>query len=497
MTFLTKLSRNMWSALTALTLSAFFATTATAQDTRRYYGDTARVSAMNYVISPDEAFKLSRETGKPIFVNCYAKWAGPCVGMDQFVFSNKEYAAYMDKKFVCLFVDMQSDEGKSIAQKYNVNAYACYLVLDADGNLIHRIQGGTRLPEFREWTDMALSPKTSLAGTRKKYESGKASRKETYAYLKALRIGGIDSTFRTVGREYAKDIPMNEMHKQENWMFGKLFSDRNGEYFNYLLNNKALFVAENGLRAVNNRFESFLTPELLAQASGDTPYDSAAVARCRKELAQFEMADTCACHILCGIAELRGKQQYDDLIHFMDSAAHYLDKYYGIRANIELTFNFPNATEKERQNVIAYLKRAAERENGRQTGSRLSGFVAQLEAEGHGIEFITGSFEDAKQKAKEEGKRIFMDCYTTWCGPCRYMSSNIFTRSDVGEFFNKHYVSIKIDMEKGEGIELAKRYNVKAFPTMLFMDAEGNVVVEKVGSCGAEELNKLAEEALQ
>lgn len=100
-----------------------------------------------------------------------------------------------------------------------------------------------------------------------------------------------------------------------------------------------------------------------------------------------------------------------------------------------------------------------------------------------GIEFEKGTFAEALAKAKAENKMVFMDCFTTWCGPCKMMSKEVFPLKDVGDYFNQHFVSLKVDMEKGEGIELAKTYNVQAFPTLLFMDAAGKVVHTKVGGC--------------
>ena len=102
-----------------------------------------------------------------------------------------------------------------------------------------------------------------------------------------------------------------------------------------------------------------------------------------------------------------------------------------------------------------------------------------------GIEFEHGTFAEALAKAKKENKLVFMDCYTTWCGPCKMLAKNIFPQKEVGDYFNAHFVNVKMDMEKGEGIELQKKYGVKAFPTLLFMDANGKVLHTKVGGSDA------------
>ncbi|WP_405291778.1 thioredoxin family protein [Algibacter sp. Ld11] len=113
-----------------------------------------------------------------------------------------------------------------------------------------------------------------------------------------------------------------------------------------------------------------------------------------------------------------------------------------------------------------------------------------------GVSFEHGTFSEVLEKAKKENKLVFMDCYTTWCGPCKWMTKEIFPQKEVGDFFNKNFVSIKVDMEKGEGVELNTRYGVKAYPTLLFIDANGQIIHQLVGGKPADELIKGAENAL-
>ncbi|WP_163410259.1 thioredoxin family protein [Flavobacterium ajazii] len=104
-----------------------------------------------------------------------------------------------------------------------------------------------------------------------------------------------------------------------------------------------------------------------------------------------------------------------------------------------------------------------------------------------GISFEHGTFKEALAKAKAEKKLLFMDCFTTWCGPCKKMAKEIFPQQTVGEYINANFVSVKMDMEKGEGIELTKTYSVSAYPTLLFIDADGKVVHRSTGAGTAEE----------
>lgn len=91
-------------------------------------------------------------------------------------------------------------------------------------------------------------------------------------------------------------------------------------------------------------------------------------------------------------------------------------------------------------------------------------------------------FDTALTQAQKEGKQLFVDCYTTWCGPCRMMTTQVFPLDTVGQYMNAHFVCLKVDMEKGEGPELAKRYEVRAYPTFLILDKEGKEVNRLVGA---------------
>lgn len=103
--------------------------------------------------------------------------------------------------------------------------------------------------------------------------------------------------------------------------------------------------------------------------------------------------------------------------------------------------------------------------------------------ENEGISFIKDStLSGALAKAKLENKLLFIDCFTTWCGPCKFMEKNIFPMKEVGDFYNKHFVCWEINMETPEGRMVGKRYAVRAYPTYLFLDAKGEVVHRGLGS---------------
>jgi thioredoxin-related protein len=114
-----------------------------------------------------------------------------------------------------------------------------------------------------------------------------------------------------------------------------------------------------------------------------------------------------------------------------------------------------------------------------------------------GIVFVDKgtAWDDILAKAKTENKLIFMDAYTTWCGPCKKMTREVFPQKIVGDYYNDHFINVKMDMEKGEGVELAQRYSVQAYPTLLFISFDGSLVHRKAGYMEPPEFIALGKEA--
>ena len=120
--------------------------------------------------------------------------------------------------------------------------------------------------------------------------------------------------------------------------------------------------------------------------------------------------------------------------------------------------------------------------------------VVNLSAQ-QGISFVH-SFKEAMAKAKKENKIIFMDAYTTWCGPCKKLNREVFNQKAVGEYFNENFINLKMDMEKGEGIALTEKYMIYLYPTLLFIDPNGKEVHRTAGFRTVPQFMELGKAAL-
>jgi thioredoxin 1 len=100
---------------------------------------------------------------------------------------------------------------------------------------------------------------------------------------------------------------------------------------------------------------------------------------------------------------------------------------------------------------------------------------------GSGITFFKGTYKDALAEAKKQNKLVFIDAYASWCTPCKQLKQNTFTDESVAEYFNQHFINVAIDIEKGEGPNLATQYNITHFPTMIIADKDGKRITFTVG----------------
>ncbi len=128
------------------------------------------------------------------------------------------------------------------------------------------------------------------------------------------------------------------------------------------------------------------------------------------------------------------------------------------------------------------------------------GFIllcSQFTAKAQGINLFHGTLSEAKAEAKKENKFLVIDCYTDWCGWCKFMVKNVFPVKEAGDFYNANFVFYEMNMEQGEGKDVARQYKLQMYPSFLFFDPEGAFVHYSFGaSTTAPSFIKLGQTAL-
>ncbi len=118
------------------------------------------------------------------------------------------------------------------------------------------------------------------------------------------------------------------------------------------------------------------------------------------------------------------------------------------------------------------------------------------------------TWRQIQEQAKQENKYIFLDCYATWCGPCKQMDEEVFTKLGVAKFIEERFIVAKVQMDKtsadnddikkwyADAESFQSLYAVTAFPTYLFFNPDGKIVHKAIGFMDAEKFIDEAKNSL-
>jgi len=153
-----------------------------------------------------ELLDKAQAANKPIFVDCYTTWCGPCKWMDKNVFPTDSAGAFYGHRFICYRLDMEKDEGPEIARQYSVRYYPTFLYLDGQGNLLHRAKGRQPVADFIQTGQTALNPQKRLGTLQQQYDSGDRSRPFLLRYASMMAAAGMAEQARSVAMSYFDQI---------------------------------------------------------------------------------------------------------------------------------------------------------------------------------------------------------------------------------------------------------------------------------------------------
>lgn len=124
----------------------------------------------------------------------------------------------------------------------------------------------------------------------------------------------------------------------------------------------------------------------------------------------------------------------------------------------------------------------------------ISGILIYGQLSAKGVAFLD-DYALAQKRSAAEGKPIFLDAYTTWCAPCKRMEAEVFSQDAIKQLLENEFIPLRLDMEREPGATLAKTYNINQYPTLLILDAKGEVH-RGVGYFNVEELSAFAKTGL-
>ncbi|MBB5621877.1 thiol:disulfide interchange protein [Pedobacter cryoconitis] len=130
------------------------------------------------------------------------------------------------------------------------------------------------------------------------------------------------------------------------------------------------------------------------------------------------------------------------------------------------------------------------------SGLYASHALAQKKGKPQEIEFSQQSYKQVMATAKKTHKQVFIDAYAVWCSPCKELRKTTFKDAKTAAYFNKNFINFSVDVEKGDGVELAKTWQVEGLPTLLIIDENGKVLANHTGFVDGNGLMQFAQEAI-
>lgn len=434
-------------------------------------------------ITFDEALAKAKAENKLVFMDCYTSWCGPCKYMTETIFPQEKAGEFFNPKFVCVKFDMEKGEGPELAKRFGVRAYPTFLILRPDGTVQHKVVGGGELDKFIEKVEKGLNEKTSLDYLNKLYEKGKMNKKQLMTYTVVLNEAYEKDKSEKVSKELEAVLKEKDKMKKEYWPILER-SAYGSDNFKLVLNNINTFNKNIGKEKVDKYLTSCYTSAINNTLRPNTKEPLKVLQQIQEELTKLDLADQST---LARFLELNQACLEKNINKVIELAGQIESNENGELWSIFNAINAirGNATKEDLNKIIAlegkFLSIADE--NGK---SFITNYFESLKIAAHvGVYFQDLSYEEALKKAKQQGRKLFIDCYTTWCGPCKYMSETVFKQEKIGDFLNQNFICLKYDMEKGEGPELAKKFGVRAYPTFIIVNPDGTIRHKLVG--GGEE----------
>lgn len=190
--------------------------------------------------------QLSREQNKPVFLDFYTKWCGPCRGMDKNVFSTREIGSFYNKNFINYKIDAEVGEGVEIKKQYGVRAYPTYIFVDSTGKIIREeinTNGRGSVKGMLELGEVILGKREkSWVEYEEEYDEGNRSASFLKEYMLAYQRSHNSLPTEEMKREWINAIPEDQL------MIDKdarkiIFSEAipGTDYYDILLKNKNHF----------------------------------------------------------------------------------------------------------------------------------------------------------------------------------------------------------------------------------------------------------------
>ncbi|KUJ62917.1 thioredoxin [Flavobacteriaceae bacterium CRH] len=225
------------------------------------------LKSQNQFVPDDTPYKVALENakkeGKPIFVMLYADWCPHCNQMKKEVFSNASVMDFLNKKYICVWKNIEKEEGIALKNKFNTKALPTFLFLDSNETLLYALKGELKTPEFMTEANNALNPKMQYPYLEAAFLADPSNSEKFFALLNVLKKGRERSDLSIPTHIYLNTQSDSQLVSETNWRaISNGVTDINSREFQYVLKHQKEFAAVASQNRIDRKIDNIITESL-------------------------------------------------------------------------------------------------------------------------------------------------------------------------------------------------------------------------------------------
>lgn len=206
-----------------------------------------------------EGKALAKKEKKPLFVDVFATWCGPCKYMASTTFQDPAISEYYNKNFICIKIDGEKEDGPTVMSTYQISAYPTLLYFDAKGELAKTFIGGMDVPTMKRLGIKIFEPQNDpVLLASKTYEASKKEKMDLVKYILVLNENADDSLAQYAALYYEQHPKIDFKNTFEWIIFNEVESDFQSENAKLFLSNLSAVEP----KAANDKLVDFILSEL-------------------------------------------------------------------------------------------------------------------------------------------------------------------------------------------------------------------------------------------
>ena len=395
------------------------------------------------------------------------------------VFTLEAAGDYFNKNFVCVKIDMEKGEGPAIGKQYGVDAYPTFLIINADGKLMHKLVGAMSLEELIENVECGLKA-SSIAEYETLYQSGKLDKTEQMAYWKLLSISGEVVKAQTVGDDLWGKLSEKDKLNPTYWaLLRSRATTIEGEEMKFVCANREYFEKEVGKEEVGKLiYNSFIT-ELNMMIVYQLPakkYEKVPVIK--DLLKNNDVPRKEALLKITELAEARGNYDERAYLDILDANLDIWDdsEKRTIFEAAKLFISLANGKEHTRMlGDIALRAQETVKDEVVKEGIIKIGLTSRRVSGKDGVYWEDlASLKEVMERALLESRYVFLYFHNDG-QTSKLINEKLFSSKEVGDYLNKFFINYKIHVGEGDGARIARKYGVIVPNMVVVLDKYGAV----------------------